>query len=73
MRGGAVRVYLDGEAGTRYTVKIEPRFDDLETRNIWISCNQHMITNTLLPEEALKAILERGYEVAELIATRFSQ
>jgi len=68
IQGGAARYYLIDGGGATYTVHVEPRFNDLTTRNVWMSCNCTVATGEVPDTQRLSSILLNGYNVSYTLA-----
>jgi len=68
VQGGAARYYLIDGSGATYTVHVEPRFNDLTTRNVWMSCNCTVTTDEVPDAQRFSSILSNGYNVLHTLA-----
>jgi len=68
VQGGAARYYLIDGSGATYTVHVEPRFSDLTTRNVWMSCNCTVATGEVPDAQRFSAIFLNGYNVLHTLA-----
>jgi len=59
--GGAARIFLSGDAGTTYTISVEPRANDPVTGTLWIAGNCNMPVENLPGVEELRGAFVRGF------------
>ena len=67
--GGAGRLIYEG-SGKRWTIAIEPRFNDNETTRIFLTLNLHRGEQRLPDEEEISASLQEAWEQAHSFAKR---
>ena len=60
---GGVRYGVRGEDGVIYTVAIEPRLNNPETHNVWMSCNGNIDTTELPSVDQLLSLLSEGHRI----------
>jgi len=71
--GGAGRLFLEQPDGVRYTIAIEPRFNSLETTDLFITSNANLATKEMPSGERLLQLVRDNCGVVEHVAhTLFS-
>jgi len=61
--GGAARMFLSGPFGVVYTLGIEPRFQNPQTDELWMTCNASLTSPETLSIEMLKEMFQQSYNL----------
>lgn len=61
--GGAARMFLSDDAGVIYTLVIEPRGQNVQTNELWMSCNAHIANPETLSVELLTDVFQQSYNL----------
>lgn len=69
LSGGSTRLFLSGEHGVKYIFVIEPRFNDVDTLDAFLSCNVEVAATEVPPVDQLTTIFQSGYGVLRAIVT----
>ncbi len=59
--GGAVRMFLSDDSGVTYILVIEPRGQNAQTNDLWMSCNAQVANPESLSLELLKDVFQQSY------------
>jgi len=66
--GGAGRIFLKGAGNVRYTVFIEPRLNNPETREIWMTSNANIVTAEMPTPQELAELVRQNVRVMKQVA-----
>ncbi len=61
--GGAARVFLSDPSGIVYTLAIEPRLQNSQTDELWLSCNAQAANPESLSIELLKEMFQQSFHL----------
>jgi len=61
--GGSVRLYLSDSSGTTYILALEPRGQNIQTDELWMSCNATVNYPEDLSIELLKEMFQQSYHL----------
>lgn len=61
--GGAVRMFLSDDSGVMYTLVVEPRGQNVQTNDLFMSCNAHVANPESISLELLKEIFQQSYDL----------
>jgi hypothetical protein len=68
-KGAAVRLFFSDDGGL-YTYVFEPRFQDVASRSIFLSCNYQRQVDELPDEPAIQDMYQRAYHGLSTFAAR---
>jgi hypothetical protein len=61
--GGGVRLFLSDDSGVMYTLAVEPRGQNVQTNDLWMSCNAHVANPENLSIGLLKDVFQQSYNL----------
>jgi hypothetical protein len=61
--GGSARLYLSDISGTMYVLAFEPRGQNIETEELWMTCNANMSYPENFSNELLESIFQQSYNL----------
>jgi hypothetical protein len=61
--GGTARMFLSGSSGVVYTLAIEPRLQNPQTNELWMTCNANHPSLEALSIELLKEMFRQSYQL----------
>lgn len=61
--GGAARLFLSGPSGVVYTWAIEPRLQNPQTDELWLTCNANLTSPESLSIELLKDMFQQSHHL----------
>lgn len=66
--GGTGRIFLKGAGNVRYTIAIEPRLNNPDTSEIWMTSNANVITEELPSVERLAQLIRDNRGIIQHVA-----
>lgn len=61
--GGAARVFLSGPSDVMYVLAIEPRLQNPQTDELWLTCNANLASPESLTIELLKDMFQQSFHL----------
>lgn len=61
--GGAARMFLSDQSGVTYVLAIEPRGQNAQTNELWMTCNAQLTNPGTLSIQPLKEMFQQSYQL----------